>query len=97
MYNDCIEVIDICNKYVLHTFEQADREGAGDVSVHYSSDSIGKCGKTKYILHSTYFLLGEHVINFGMHGNNGVLHILCGGSVGSVAAHVTLVDGSGTR
>ena len=73
-----------------------DREGTGDVSAHISRDSIGKCVKTKNILHSTCFFLGEHVINFVMRGDNGVLYILCEGSVGSVTAHVTLVGGGGT-
>ena len=37
------------------------------------------------------------MINFGTRGNSGVLYILCGGCVGYVAAHVTLVGGGGTR
>ncbi len=92
--NDCIEVIDIGYKNVLHTFEQADRESTGDVGLHGASDCIGKHGKTKHILHGTDFLDGEHVINLNMCGNNIVLHIARGGSVGSVTAHVTFV-GSG--
>ena len=51
MNNDCIEIIDIRNKNVLHSFERANREGTGDVGVHCASDGIGKCGETKYILH----------------------------------------------
>ncbi len=31
--DDCIKVVDVGNKHILHTFEGADREGAGDVSI----------------------------------------------------------------
>ncbi len=51
--NDGVEFIDIRNKYVLHTFEQLNQEGTSDVCVHCACDGIGKCGKTKYILHGT--------------------------------------------
>ncbi len=49
--NDCIEIIDIHSKNLLHTFERANREGTGDVGVYCASDGIGKCSETKYILH----------------------------------------------
>ncbi len=41
--------------------------------------------------------LGEHVINLGMHGNNVGLHIACGGCIGSVLVHVSLVSSSGAQ
>ena len=81
MDNHCIEVIDIGHKNVRHTFEQADREGTGDVCMYGASDCIGKRGKAKYIFHGTYVLAGKHAINLGMCGNNIVLQIACGGSL----------------
>ncbi len=94
MDNDCLEVKDIGNKTVLHTFEQADREGTSDVGIHGASDCIGKCSKTKHILHGTDFLAEEHAINLGICGDNIVLHISREGSVCLVMAHVSFV-GSG--
>ncbi len=32
--NDCIKVIDVGNKHILHTFKGAARKGAGDVGMH---------------------------------------------------------------
>jgi hypothetical protein len=40
-HDDCIEIINICNEDILHTFERANRECTGDVSVHCSSDVVG--------------------------------------------------------
>jgi hypothetical protein len=45
--NDCIKVLDVGNKHVLHTFEGADREGAGDVGIHGARYDIGKCSKAE--------------------------------------------------
>jgi hypothetical protein len=42
-------------------------------------------------------VLGEHVANLGLRSDNVVLHILCGGGVGSVSAHVSLVGGGRAR
>ncbi len=42
--DDCIKVVDVGNKHVLHTFEEADREGAGDVGIHGAHYGIGECG-----------------------------------------------------
>jgi hypothetical protein len=50
---DGIEMIDICNKDVLYTFERSNQEGTSDVCVHCACDGIGKCGETKFILHGT--------------------------------------------
>ncbi len=57
--NDCIKVIDVGNKHVLHTFEGADWEGAGDVGIHGAHYGIGERGKAEHILHSTDFLGGN--------------------------------------
>ncbi len=81
MHNDCVEIIDIRNENILHTFERANRECTGDVSVHCASDGVGQCGEAKYILHGANFVLGEHVINLGTCCGNFVLNISCGGSV----------------
>ncbi len=81
----------------MHTFERADREGAGDVGIHGASDGIGKHSKTEHILHSTDFLGGKHAINLGTCGNNVRLHIAHGGCVGLVPAHVSLVGSGGVR
>ena len=56
--NDCIEIIDICNKHILHTFEQANKECTGDVSVHCASDGVGQCGKAKQKFAWCKFLVG---------------------------------------
>ena len=42
-------------------------------------------------------MLGEHAVNLGSCSDNVVMHISCGGGVGSVSAHVTLVGGGGLR
>ncbi len=39
--NDSIEIINICNKNILHTIERSHRECTGDVSVHCSRDVVG--------------------------------------------------------
>jgi hypothetical protein len=57
--DDCIKVIDVGNKHILHTFEGVDREGAGDVSLHGACYGIGECGEAEHILHSTDFLGGN--------------------------------------
>jgi hypothetical protein len=84
--NDCIKIIDVGNKHVLHNFEGADREGAGDVGIHGASYGIGTRGKREHILHSTDPLRGKHAINLGMRGNNVGLHIARGGCIGLVLA-----------
>ncbi len=95
--NDCIKVVDVGNKHILHTFEGADREGNGDVSIHGACYGIGEWGKAEHILHSTDFLRGKHAINLSMCGNNGGLYFTCGGCIGSVASHVPLVHSDGAR
>ncbi len=95
--DDCNKVIDVGNKHVLHNFEGADREGAGDVGIHGARYGIGKHGKAEYILHSTDFLRGKHVINLGTCVNNIGLHITRGGCIGLVLLHVSLVSSSGAR
>ncbi len=94
---DCIKIVDVCNKHVLHTFEGADREGTGDVGIHGASYGISKCGKTEHILHGTDFLRGEHAVNLGTCRDNVGLHIARGGCIGSVLVHVALVGSNGAR
>jgi hypothetical protein len=67
--NDCTKVLDVGNEHILHTFEGADREGAGDVGIYGASYGIGEHGKAKQILHSTDFLRGEtcNQPNVGLH------------------------------
>ncbi len=93
--DDCIEIVNISNKHVLHIFERADRGGPSDVSIHGASYGIGKCSKTEHILHGTDFFWGEHAINLGMCGKNSGLHIAQGGCVGLVLTHVSLVGSGG--
>ncbi len=93
-HNNCIEIVHVSNKHVLHTFERADREGDGDVGIHGASYGIGKHGKIGHILHSTDFFGGGHAINLVMHGNN-VRLIAHGGCVGLVPAHVSLIGSGG--
>jgi hypothetical protein len=95
--NDCIKIVDVSNKHVLHTFEEADRDGASDVAIHGASYGIGMHGKAEHILHSTDFLGGEHAINLGTRGNIVGLHIAHVGSVGLVSVHVSLVGSSGAQ
>ncbi len=93
--NDCIKVVDVGNKHILHIFEGADQEGAGDVGIHGAYYGIGEHSKAEYILHSTDFLKGKHAINLGTCGNNVSLHVTCGGCIGSVVLHVPLVGSGG--
>jgi hypothetical protein len=96
--DDCIKVVDVGNRHVLHSFEGADREGAGDVSIHDGAlYGICKCGKAEHILHYTDFLRGEYAINLRMCGNNIRLHIARGGCIGLVSVHVSLVSSGGAR
>ncbi len=97
MDDDCIKIIDIGNKHILHTFEGAEREGAGDVGIHGACYGIGKHGKPAHLLHSTGFLRGKHVINLSTCGDNVGLHVTCGGCTGLVALHVSLVGSGGAR
>ncbi len=90
--NDCIKDVDVGNKHVLHTFDGADRQGTSDVGIHGACYGIGKRGKAEHILHSTDFLRGKHTINLGTSGNNIGLHIVRGGCIGLVLAHVSLVS-----
>jgi hypothetical protein len=94
---DCIKVVDVGNKYVLHTFEGADRKGAGDVNIHGARYGISKRSKAEHILHSADFLWGEHAINLGTCSNNVRLHIEHGGCIGLVSVHVSLVSSGGAR
>ncbi len=93
--DDCIKVVDVGNKHILHTFEGADREGAGDVNIHGARYGISKRGKAEHILHSTDFLQGKHTINLGTCGNNVGLHVMRGGCIGSLVLHVPLVGSGG--
>ncbi len=95
--NDCIKVVDVGNKHILHTFEGADWEGAGDVGIHGARYGIGEHGKAENILHGTDFLRGKHLINLGTCNNNVGLHVMCGGCIGLVALHVPLVGSGGAR
>ncbi len=79
--NDCIMVVDVGNKHVLHTFEGADREGAGDVGIHGARCGIVKRGKAEHILHSTDFLRGKHAINLGTCSDNVGLHVASEGCI----------------
>ena len=57
--DDCLKIIDVSNKQVLHTFEEADREGPRDVGIHVASYGIRKHGKAEHILHGTDFFGGD--------------------------------------
>ncbi len=57
--DDCIKIVDVGNKHVLHIFDGADREGTGDAGIHGASYGIGKHGKAEHNLHSTDFLRGN--------------------------------------
>jgi hypothetical protein len=93
--DDCIKIIDVGKKHTLHTFEGADREGNGDFGLRGANYGMGKHSKAERILHSTDFLRGEHAINLGTCSNNVGLHIACGGCIGLVLAHVSLVSRGG--
>ncbi len=95
--NDCIKVVDVGNKHVLHTFEGADWEGAGDVGIHGAHCGIGECGKAEHIVYSTDFLRGKHAINLGTCGDNVGQHFTRGGCIGLVSSHVSLVGSGGAR
>jgi hypothetical protein len=95
--NNCIKLVDVGNKHILHTFEGADWEGTGDVGIHGACYGIGKHGKAEHIFHSTDFLRGKHAINLGMCSNNVRLHIAHGGCIGLVLLHVSLVGISGVE
>ncbi len=97
MEDDGIEVINICDKNVLHVFEQPDRKGTSEVRIHGSGVGIGKCGKAENILDAAGFLLGHHLIYLGLCGYCLVVDVLHRGCVGLVSAHVTLVGSSGAR
>ncbi len=92
-----IKVVDIYNKHTLHTIGGADQEGAGDVSIHGARYGIGERGKAEHILHSTDFLRGKHAINLDTCGDNVKLHVRCGGCIGLVSLHVSLVGSGGAR
>jgi hypothetical protein len=68
--NDCIKVLDVGNKHILHTFEGADREGTDNVGIPGACYGISKHGKAEHILQSTDFLRGKHAIDLGTCGNN---------------------------
>ncbi len=59
LVDDRIEIIHVCNKHSLYTFERVGREDAGDVGIHGASYGISKHGKAEHILHSTDFLGGD--------------------------------------
>ncbi len=95
--DDCINIVDVGNKHVLHFFEGADREGASDVGTHGARYGIGKCGKAEHILHSKNFLRGKYASNLGMCGNSVGLHVTCGGCICLVSLHLSLVGSGGAR
>jgi hypothetical protein len=93
--DDSIKVVDVGNKHVLHTFERVDRECVGDIRIHGAHYGIGECSKAEHILRSTDFLRGEHAINLGTCGDNIGLHIACGGCIGLMLVHGSLVSSGG--
>jgi hypothetical protein len=95
--DDCIKVLDVGNKHVLHTFEGAGWEGAGDVGIHGARYGIGEHGKAEHILHSTDFLRRNHAINLGTCGDNVGLHVKRGGCIGMVLLHVSRVGSGGAQ
>ncbi len=55
MHKYGVEVVDVRNKYVLHGFEEADRECAQEVGVHCACVKVGKGGKTKHAVGGATF------------------------------------------
>jgi hypothetical protein len=47
--DDCIKVVDVGNEHVLHTFDRADQEGAGDIGIHGACYGISKRSKAEHI------------------------------------------------
>jgi hypothetical protein len=54
----------------LHIFEGSNWEGAGQIGVHHPGVGVGKCGKTKNILHRACILRGEHTVNLVSGGDD---------------------------
>ncbi len=57
MHKYGIEVVDVCNKYVLLGFEGADRECTQEVGVHCACVKDGKGSKTKHVMDGADFFV----------------------------------------
>ena len=93
--DDRIEIIHVRDKNVLHSFEGADGEGAGEICVHRAGVGVGKGCKTEHVMHCTCFLVDWHAVDFVACGDDISLLIASGRRVCSMATHVSLVRRSG--
>ncbi len=93
-HDDCVDVVYVRNKNVLHILEGPDGEGAGEISIHGAGDGVGKGSVAEHILNCTGFLRGQYVVNLLACGNDVGLGVMCGSCVQAMPMHVALVRGS---
>ncbi len=94
---DGVEVIDVCNKDVLHGFKGADRERTQEVSVHCACVKIGKGGKTKHVMGRADFFGRLDIVDVAPGLDDGRLNGARGLNALPVAPHVALVGCCGIK
>ncbi len=57
-YDDCIDIIYVRNKNVLHILEGPDGEGTGEISIHGAGGGVGKGSVAENIVNRAGFLCG---------------------------------------
>ncbi len=96
-HDDCVGVVYLRNKNVLHIPEGPDRQGAGEISIHGASGGIGKGSIADHIVNHAGFLRGQHVVNLFVCGNDARLGVTRGSCVRAMLMHVALVHSSRVR
>ena len=79
--------------FIFLKVEGSNRKCPGDIHLHCASRGVGEGGKTKHIVHRTYFVDGDYVVDLGMRMDNISVVVACGCSVGLMAAHMAFVGG----
>ncbi len=91
--NECVKVINVCDKNVLHILKLLNRKRSGDIRVHGAGRGIGNGGKAKHVVHHTCFMDGKHVVNLSACLQNVWVVVASGGSAGMMASHMAFVGG----
>jgi len=96
-HKDGVEVVNICNKNVLHRSEGADGEGTRKIGIHCTGGEISEGSEAEDVVGGAYFFGGNQFIHLAARIEDGRLEGAGGAGALSVAMHVTFVGGGGKR
>ena len=92
-----VEVINVCNKDVLHGFKGGDGECVREVGVYCACVEVGKGSKTKHVMGTADFFGQLETVDIVPGLNDGRLHGACRLDALLVMTHVALVSCCGIR